>query len=335
MSAGDPSGTATRAAVPADGAWHARAFGVDLELSFEAPALRRCMVPADAVRDPAKLVLVDDEVIEARWAGRKDNSLGGMANPDGTVLLEIFEDPELGILFEANVHGRYAIDPDRLRVLCAPADAEPWHWQRMLVGQVLPLLSALHGFQVLHASAVAIDGRRAVAVSGQPGTGKSTLALEFAIRGHDLLAEDVLALRIANGRALAEPGVALVNLRPSDDVERTLETAGLRVLGRSHKIHVDLPRASTLLPLEALYLLEPAGPGGGVIEPRPEPSLPELAQTSFVPYLERKEDLLRHLELSAVIARTVHVARVGVDRTEGVGPLADRLERHARELPVL
>jgi hypothetical protein len=334
MGAGDPSGTATHAAAPAGTTWHARAFGVDLVLGFEAPALRRCAVPAELVRDPATLVLVADEEIEARWGGREPKSLGGMANPDGSMLLEIFEDPELGILFEANVHGRYAIEQSHRRVLCAPADAAPWHWQRMLVGQILPLLSALHGFQVLHASAMAIDGR-AIAVSGQPGTGKSTLALEFAMRGHDLLAEDVLALRIENGRALAEPGVALVNLRPSEEVERMLEATGLPVLGRSHKIHVDLPRTASVLPLDALYLLEPAAAGGGVIEARPEPSLPELAQTSFVPYLERKEDLLRHLELSAVIARTVHVARVGVDRSEGVGPLADRLERHARELPVL
>jgi hypothetical protein len=322
-----------RSATPAGDTWHARAFGVDLELAFEAPALRRCAVPADAVRDPVTLALVPEEEIAGRWRGREARSLGGMAEPDGSVLLQIFEDPELGMLFEANVHGRYAIEPGHRRVLCAPADAEPWHWQRMLVGQILPLLSALHGFEVLHASAVAIEGR-AVAVSGQPGTGKSTLALEFAMRGHELLAEDVLALRVENGRAVAEPGVALINLRPSQEVERTLDAAGLDILGRSHKIHVDLPRSAALMPRDALFLLEPAPPGGGVVEPMPEPSLPELAQTSFVPYLERPEDLLRHLELAAVISRSVRVARVGVDRTEGVQALAARLERHVRDLPI-
>jgi hypothetical protein len=83
--------------------------------------------------------------------------------------------------------------------------------------------------------------------------------------------------------------------------------------------------------MRALFLLEPARPGHGWIERLPDPSLPDLAQTSFVPYLRRAEDLLRHLELCAAIARTVRVFHVGVDRTEAPAVLADRLEHHSRQ----
>jgi hypothetical protein len=216
-------------------------------------------------------------------------------------------------------------------VLCAPAEEPAWHWQRILVGQILPLVSALRGLHVLHASAFVLD-RHAVALSGQPGTGKSTLAVEFALRGQEVLAEDVLALRLDGGRVLAEPGVALVNLRASEAAEAAIRAGGLRVLGRSHKVHVDLPRAGEVRPLAALFVLEPVRPGAGRIEALPEPSLPDIAQTSFVPYLTRPEDLLRHLEVCAAIARTVPVFFVGVDRTEPAAALADRLERHARAL---
>jgi hypothetical protein len=329
MTAGDAA-RAARAPATTSAPWYARAFGVDFELDFDAPALRRC--EQDAGEDPTVLVRVGDDAIASRWAGSDPRRLGGMDDADGSVLLDIKHDAERGILFEANVHGRYLIEPGHRRVLCAPADEAPWHWQRMLVGQILPLAAGLRGLHVLHASAVEIGGR-AIALSGMPGTGKSTLALEFALRGHGILAEDVVALRVEGGRATAEPGVALVNLRPSDDAERAIERGELSVLGRSHKIHVDLPRTDAVLPLDALLLLERATPGAGRIEVLPEPSLPELAQTSFVPYLARPEDLFRHLELCSTIARTATVALVTVDQTEPPAALADRIETFVRELP--
>ena len=284
--------------------WHARAFGVELRLSFDAPALRRCAIDDREVSDPTELVIVGDREISERWGDDEGAFLGGLADAGGSdLLLDIRETPERGILFKANVHGRYLIEPGQRRVLCAPPDVPPWHWQRMLVGQILPLVSALQGFQVMHASALSV-GATAIAISGEPGTGKSTLALELALRGHEILAEDVTALRTEAGRLVAEPGVALVNLRPSDEAERAIAAGGLRELGRSHKIHLDLPRFARPLPLGALFLLEPAPAGAGFVERIPEPTLPDIAQTSFVPYLRRKQDLLGHLEVCATIALT-------------------------------
>jgi hypothetical protein len=306
--------------------WLARTFGIELGLSFEAPALRQGQV--EAADDTTELELVYASSLEHGWRDAEARPLGWMPDGDGGALIEIREHESLGVMFTAGAHGRYLIGPGARHVACAPPAVAEWYWQRMLIGQVLPLVAALRGLHVIHASAVSL-GDRAIAIAGAPGAGKSTLALEFALRGRSLLAEDVLALRLDGDRVMAEPGVSLVNLRPSSDAERLVETAGLPVLGRSHKIHVDLPRTPHALPVSGLYLLEPDAPAGPSVEPLQAPSPRDLIGTAFVPYLSRAEHLLRHLEVAAAVARTATVARVRVGRDVPAAELADRIEAHA------
>jgi len=306
--------------------WAARAFGVELRLGFEAPALRQAEVESAA--DPAVLELVYASSIDELWRDDEAEPLGWMPDGKGGALLELRRHPELGVRLAAGVHGRYLISNDGRHVACAPPAVADWYWQRMLIGQVLPLLAALRGLHVLHASAISL-GDHAVAIAGAPGAGKSTLALEFALRGRRLLAEDVLALRLDGEDVIAEPGVSLVNLLPSEEVERTVGAAGLPVIGRSQKLHVDAPRASRPLPLSALYLLECETPGDDeapLLEVLPNPSVPELISTSFVPYLSRAENLLAHLELAAALAHSVTVARVRADRSVSPAALARAIE---------
>jgi energy-coupling factor transporter ATP-binding protein EcfA2 len=162
-------------------------------------------------------------------------------------------------------------------------------WQRVLIAQVLPVVAALRGLHVIHASAVAFDDG-AIALAGASGAGKSTLAAELARAGHPMLAEDVLALRLEQGSPVAEPGVSLP----------------------------ELPRAPHPLPLRALYLLGEHEGG--------EPSPRDLMATSFVPYLSGAAG---PLELAATLARCVTVAHVRVDRTRPPSELAARIVRHA------
>jgi energy-coupling factor transporter ATP-binding protein EcfA2 len=65
----------------------------------------------------------------------------------------------------------------------------------------------------LHASAVDIRGR-AVCFCGDAGSGKSTTAAALALRGHPVLAEDIVALEESGGEFRAVPGYPRVCLWP-------------------------------------------------------------------------------------------------------------------------
>jgi hypothetical protein len=79
----------------------------------------------------------------------------------------------------------------------------------------LPLWLELRGVPVLHASAVAREGR-AVALVAASGSGKSTLAAELTRTGWELLADDGLAVRRApDGRWRCFHGPATLRLWPS------------------------------------------------------------------------------------------------------------------------
>jgi hypothetical protein len=66
------------------------------------------------------------------------------------------------------------------------------------VRSVVPFSAALRGRLTLHASGVALQGR-AVAFVGESGAGKSTLALAFQQGGCEILADDLLPVRFAEG----------------------------------------------------------------------------------------------------------------------------------------
>lgn len=67
----------------------------------------------------------------------------------------------------------------------------------------------------IHATAVAIgsgSNRRAVVLTGSSGAGKSDLALRLIDRGAVLIADDRVALTVADGRVLASPPQILAGL---------------------------------------------------------------------------------------------------------------------------
>jgi len=260
--------------------WPARAFGVEVVLTFEIPALRTAAV--DRVADPTSLDLAEI----AGWPAGEGEPLASLSDGRGGALVEVRQRPDVGILVDARSRGRFLVRPGARQVLCAPGDED---WRRVLVAQVLPVVAALRGLHVIHASAVSI-GDGAVALAGASGVGKSTLAAELARAGHPMLADDVLALRLEHGVPVAEPGVSLP----------------------------ELPRAPHAMPLRALYLLDHAE--GGTPSPR------DLMATTFVPYLPSGAG---HLDLAAALAGTVAVARVRVDRTRPPRELAARIEHDA------
>lgn len=98
-----------------------------------------------------------------------------------------------------------------------------------LLGPVMGLLLHLRGMMVLHASAVAVHGQ-GVGFLGNKGAGKSTLAAALIAAGHDLLADDLLAVSLtSSGEPSIVPGFPQLKLGP-DVADAILERPSLPVL---------------------------------------------------------------------------------------------------------
>jgi hypothetical protein len=78
------------------------------------------------------------------------------------------------------------------------ADSHDAELRLALLGPAFAVLLQQRGFLVLHASAVNVGGR-AVAFLGGSGQGKSTIAAALHRRGHPLIVDDLVAVRVGDG----------------------------------------------------------------------------------------------------------------------------------------
>ena len=308
--------------------WRSRVFGVDVELDVPAPALPAD--PAPASGPTCRLFQTTEAELRRSWPGGV--GIGEMRNGDSSLAMLVEEHPEAGFLLTLPPFGVYQVSPDGSQVHCAPPPSPPWWWQRVLVGQVLPLVSLLQGHEVLHASALAVDGG-AVLLCGQVGAGKSSLALRLIAEGFPLLAEDVAALRVSDGQVLVEPGATVVNLRQAEWAATgtgMLPSLSGDLLGVSDKTMVLLPRSPLPLPLTGVYVLEPTRGTGVHISAAVAPSFADLAGWTFVPYVASPSSTVLHLDVAAAIAAGVPVHDVQNDHDLGSAQVARDLARHLR-----
>jgi len=84
-----------------------------------------------------------------------------------------------------------------------------------LLGAVLAVLLYQRGALVLHSSAIAVNDA-AIAFLGIKGSGKSTMAAALCMRGHQLVADDLVAVDAHDAtNPLALPGFAQIKLWPA------------------------------------------------------------------------------------------------------------------------
>ena len=151
-------------------------------------------------------------------------------------------------------------------------DADEVMLRAWLLGPVLGILCHQRGLFPLHASCVRIAGH-AVALTGRPGAGKSTLAAALVQRGHGLVSDDVCAIDVAaSGGPTVLPSFPRLKLWEDAMARLGIAAEGVpRGPSDRPKFHFCQPGPFDLSParLRAIYLLDRM-PRGGSDAIRPE-----------------------------------------------------------------
>lgn len=306
-----------------------RAFGLEIDISFPAPGLPLAIGPPVGPRTQVDLVTPDalDRDWPARTAKRVLEERFDRPQPDRTIDMH----PRAGYRLYARHFGLARISAKGGRIWCSPPGVAPWRWQRFLVGRVLPWAAVLRGLEVLHAGAVALDGR-GVALVGPTGAGKTSLAVQLVARGASFLTDDVLALDERDGTLHAHPGAGIASVRPAERAavpRATWQRVG-NVIGHSGKTYLSLPREHGPVPLGAVYFLTAgAGPAVEPIEPA-DPRL--LLGNTFVLGVQTPERLRRQLDVCAAIARSIPLFWLRLAPGMGSEQLGETVDSHARHV---
>lgn len=125
-----------------------------------------------------------------------------------------------------------------------------------LTGPVFSILLHQRGLLVLHASAVAHDGR-AMAFIGHKGAGKSTTAATLQRNGFAFITDDLLAIAPSpDGHPLAYPGFQHLKLWPDAIMRLGEDPVGLaRLHPGLEKRRKEVSGTTLPLPLAAIYVL--------------------------------------------------------------------------------
>lgn len=144
----------------------------------------------------------------------------GPPEPEGPPYVVVRRDATLGFWFRYADGTEFVLDREGTSIRAWWAEASTLEDTSMyLLGPLLGFALRLRGVLALHASAVLIDGR-ALALIGPGGAGKSTTAAAFAAAGVPVLSDDVVAVRVIDGVAMAYPSYRV--LRLWDESEKIL-----------------------------------------------------------------------------------------------------------------
>jgi hypothetical protein len=305
------------------------AFGLDLAASFRVAGLLDEPLAAERA-DPTVLARSSAAGLGRGWPPSAER-ICDLRFPEGPRLT--IERAYQGYRLEVEDWGVYVISTDGRVITFAPPDAEDWRWQRLLTAQVLPLAALLRGRELLHASAVKL-GERCLALVGESGVGKTTLAAHLSVRGAPFVTDDVLAISADATGVSAHAGPGLTNLRHS--AAASLGNGGAGRLGElvgrdSHGLRLLVQRPGTPLPLGAVYFLRreegpdaaPAVEALNGLGPR------ELLGAGFNSALRTEARLRNQLDVYSAIATSVPLFRVLIPAGCEPGAVAERIARHA------
>jgi hypothetical protein len=146
------------------------------------------------------------EELDALWSGPGDAPAWHGRLRDGSELT-VRRGLAGDVLFQYAQQACFWLDGGCETLLCTElpdAGADASRWRAALVEKVLPKVALMRGYEGLHAAAVD-SPVGVVALVGQSGAGKSTIAEELARRGWAPFADDVLLLGARSGGVVAHP----------------------------------------------------------------------------------------------------------------------------------
>jgi len=277
-------------------------------------------------------VHVTERELRSVWSGSDARRTLDRRYPGGRLFLAVDHDERLGYLIRAPRFGQHIVAADGRTITSVLPRIAQWRWERPFLAQVLPLAAVLQGLEVFHASAVAL-GENVLAFIGAAGVGKTSTAAHLVGLGADFVTDDVLALETAGDAVVAHAGPPRLAI-DRDEFRRIAVEARPALgsfLGASEKQHyapepIELPRRLSLV-----YFLRRAAPGA---EPRirefDEPS--QLLGAPFIPHVQPRARLIRHLDICALIARTSRTFVIDVPPAFHAHAVAKLTLGHAEEL---
>jgi hypothetical protein len=130
----------------------------------------------------------------------------------------------------------------------------------VLAGVACAVLLSSAGTPLLHGAALAFAGQ-AIAVLGDSGRGKSTLAAALVREGGALLSEDLLVIARDGGRPCVEPGHSRLSLlADSGDALGFSSSDGRAGTSKTWAQASPEPARPGAVPLRAVYILAPPDP---------------------------------------------------------------------------
>lgn len=222
--------------------------------------------------------------------------------------------------------GQFLVSPDGGVVQYHRAPQAPLEsFQVYLLNQAISFALVQQGLEPLHATTVIVGGE-AIALLGDSGFGKSTLAAAFLRAGHRLLTDDLLLLRPGKCGIEAYPGPARIKLFPgtarrllgatADGVPMNAVTSK-QIIALDHELN---HRTLAPIPLRAIYVLAPPHEMRRMRSVRIESIPPReaflaLTANTFNRRVEHSGRLRRQVSANAFLVGAVPVKKLSYPRS--------------------
>jgi hypothetical protein len=300
---------------------HATVFGLEVRADRSLPFLETAAVSATGRRVE---VSVAGGAGDLAWPETAE-LISDQRQPGGEVNFQIERDREAGYRIWGPAYGASVLSNDGHLLRGAPGADGIGAWQRMLIAQALPFAAVLQGLEVLHASAVAIDGGL-VAFGGHSGSGKTSIALALCRQGAAFVTDDVLALERDREELIGYPGTPVAGIVHAEGDRSQEGEAGevLAVDGRERVERMTVGAERT--PLRAIFLIDRRadGPDRPRFEPVADPRM--LLSATFNLVLATPQRLEGLLDVCALAAGR-QVERIVVGPGMNAAELGAAVER--------